>query len=213
MNLFKFLWAASGTEALRITILVVINGLAGGMLLIFLPDAAIHLHPEGRHLFYGVVLLVSITVFLISRHIVQLKTEALAGKAVDRIILRLTNTIRHTELPEFQQLSQEDIFLSVADSQAISTAVNKSMESFQAYIILLMGWFYITFYISSIFGLILLAVRMLQVLLQEMFRKIIFSYVREHQQEEKEVFVALQNQLYGFKELKFNKNKREDIFL
>ncbi|MCI5191963.1 MAG: cyclic peptide export ABC transporter [Candidatus Electrothrix sp. AU1_5] len=212
MELFKFLWTASGAETLRITILVVINGLAGGMLLIFLPDAAIHLHPKGRYLFYGVLLLVNIAVFLISRHTVQLKTEALAGKAVDQMILRMTNTVRHTELIEFQQLSQEDIFLSVAASRTISTAASKLMESFQAYITLLVGWFYIAFYISSLFGLILLGVRMLQVLLQEMFGKIIFSYVREHQQEEKEVFAALQNQLYGFKELKFNKKKREDIF-
>ena len=213
MNLFKFLWAASGTEALRITILVVINGLAGGMLLILFPDAAVNLYPEGRRLLlYGLPLFACVAVFLVSRHMVQLKTEALTGRAVDQIILRLTNTVRHSELSEFQRLSQEDIFLSVADAQAINTAACKSMESLQSYITLLVGWFYITFYISSLFGLILLAARMLQVLLQEMFGKIIFSYVREHQQEEKEVFAALQNQLYGFKELKFNKKKREDIF-
>lgn len=213
MNLFKFLWAASVPEALRITILAVINGLAGGMLLILFPDAAVNLSPKGGYLLeYGVPLLASVAVFLVSRHMVQLKTEALAGKAVDQMILRLTNTVRHTELPEFQQLSQDDMFLSVADAQAISTAACKSMESFQSYITLLLGWCYITFSISSLFGLILLAARMLQTLLQEMFGKIIFSYVREHQQEEKEVFAALQNQLYGFKELKFNKRKRDDIF-
>ncbi|MCI5157520.1 MAG: ABC transporter ATP-binding protein [Candidatus Electrothrix sp. AUS1_2] len=168
MNLFKFLWAASGAEALRITILAVINGLTGGMLLVLFPDAAAALYmADSPLLLYGILLSVGLAVFLVSRHLVQLKTEALAGRAVDQMILRLTNTVRHAELLEFQQFSQEDIFLSVADSQTISTAASKLMESFQANITLLAGWLYITFYISSVLGLILLATRMFQVLLQE----------------------------------------------
>ncbi len=212
MNIFKFLWNTSTDATLRITLLSIINGLSGGLILIFFPDAAINMYTAENYLFYGTLLPVITVVFLVTRHFVQLKTEALASKAVEEMVMEVTNTVRHTELPKFQRFNQEDIFLSIADAQTISTAACKTMETFQSYLALLVGWLHIAFHISPFFGLLLLAARLIQILLQEMFGKIIFSYAREQQQEEKKFFAALQQQLYGFRDLKFNRKKSEDIF-
>ncbi|MDM8517362.1 cyclic peptide export ABC transporter [Desulfobacterales bacterium HSG16] len=212
MKLFKFLWAASEIATLYIIILSVINGIAGGMLLILFPDAALNIYSKGQYLFYAVTLPIVSMAFLVSKHMVQKKTEALVGRAMEEMVLRVTNTARHTELPEFELFNQQDIFISIADAQTVSNAAAKNMESFQAYMILFIGWLYITFFISPIFGLFLLGSRFLQILIQEMFGKIIFSFVREQFKEEKEVFTAFRNHLYGFKELKFNRKKSDDIF-
>ncbi|OQY58189.1 MAG: hypothetical protein B6245_13185 [Desulfobacteraceae bacterium 4572_88] len=212
MNLFKFLWSASGSAALNIVILSVINGISGGMLLILFPGAALNISSEGQYLFYAVTLPITTIVFLVSRHLAQQRTEALAGRAVEDMVLSVTNTVRHAELPAFEQFSQPDILMSISDAQTISDAAVKNMESLQAYITLLIGWLYIFFYLSPFFGLFLLGVRLLQILIKEMFRKIIGSLVREQLKEEKEIFTAFRNHLYGFRELKFNRSKSEDIF-
>lgn len=212
MDLFNFLWAASRPKAMHITILTVINGIAGGLLVILLPTAAVDIYNPDKHLFYLFVIPSVIVAFLVSKHFVLLKTEALAGIAVEEMIMQVTNTVRHLELPEFQKCNREDIILSIADAQLISTAACKNMESIQVYITLFIGWCYITFHLSPLLGLLLIGARFLQILIQEMFVKIIFSYVCEQQQDEKEIFTVLQHHLYGFKELKFNRKKSNNIF-
>ena len=52
MHLFKFLWSTSKAKALQITVLSVINGVAGGLLVILLPHAAVDIYLQNRHLFY-----------------------------------------------------------------------------------------------------------------------------------------------------------------
>jgi putative ATP-binding cassette transporter len=212
MDLFKFLWSTSKIKALHITVLSVINGVAGGLLVILLPDAAVDIYVQNNHLLYLTLLPVIILIFLTSKHFVLLKTEALAGAAVEEMIMQTANTVRHLELPEFQQCNREDIILGVADAQIISKAACKNMETLQVYITLFIGWFYITFFLSPLLGLFLITARFLQILIQEMFGKILFSCVLEQQKDEKEVFTTLQNHLYGFKELKFNQKKSNDIF-
>ncbi|MCI5227507.1 MAG: hypothetical protein D3918_12820, partial [Candidatus Electrothrix sp. AX2] len=117
MDLFNFLWAASRPKAMHITILTVINGIAGGLLVILLPTAAVDIYNPDKHLFYLFVIPSVIVAFLVSKHFVLLKTEALAGIAVEEMIMQVTNTVRHLELPEFQKCNREDIILSIADPQ------------------------------------------------------------------------------------------------
>ncbi|MCI5116129.1 MAG: ATP-binding cassette domain-containing protein [Candidatus Electrothrix sp. AX1] len=212
MNLFRFLWSASASAALNIILLSLINGITGGLLVILFPEAALNIFSTDQYLFYAVTLSLLTVVFLISRHLTQKKTEALAGQAVEEIIVRVANTVRHVELPEFEKMDRSNLLLSIAGGQRITDAALKNMEVLQVYVALLIVWVYIFFSISQLFGLFLLGVRFFMILLREMFRKIIFSYVREEHQEEREMFSAFQHHLYGFKELKFNFKKNENIF-
>jgi putative ATP-binding cassette transporter len=212
MNLFKFIWSASEKEAITIVILSVINGISGGLLLVLFPNAALNIYSKDQYLYYAIVLVITITIFLVSRHLCHQKTEALAGMAVEDMVLTVANTVRHAELSEFEQYSRSDIFLCIADAPVISNALAQEMESFQAYIVLFIGWLYIFAFISPLVGIFLLAARLFKLLIQEMFRKIIISFVDEQSEEEKEMFTAFRNHLDGFKELKFSQSKCEDIF-
>ena len=139
MDLFKFLWSASKIKALHITVLSVINGVAGGLLVILLPDAAVNIYTPGRYLYYLFLLPIIIITFLVSKHFVLLKTESLAGIAVEKMIMQVVNTVRHLEFPKFQECNREDIILSIADAQMISTAACKNLESLQVYMSLCIG--------------------------------------------------------------------------
>ncbi|MCI5119315.1 MAG: ATP-binding cassette domain-containing protein, partial [Candidatus Electrothrix sp. LOE1_4_5] len=125
---------------------------------------------------------------------------------------RVVNTVRHMELPEFEQMKRTDILSSIVNAQAINEAVSKSIEVFQIYTALLVGSLYISFAFSPFFGLLLLGARLFQSFVQGIIKKNIFFLVQEQQQEEKKMFAVFQDYLYGFKELKFNLKKREDIF-
>ncbi|MCG8634478.1 MAG: cyclic peptide export ABC transporter [Desulfobacterales bacterium] len=211
MNLLKFLWSASESATLRIIVLSVVNGLAGGLLLILIPNGALAIFAKGNYLFYAVSLPVTVAVFLVTRHLSQKKTEHLAEKALENMVLQITNTVRHMELPEFEGFNPSEIILSIARAQSITSAATKNMESLQAYITLFVGWLYIL-YISPVFALFVLLVRFLLILIQEMFVKIIRGYVQLQMKEEKGMFTAFRNHLFGFKELKFNRKKSEEIF-
>ncbi len=212
MNLIKFLWSASPVSTLTIIILSSVNGIAGGILLILIPDAALNIFSTDRFWFYAVSLPVTIIVFLVSRHLSQQKTEILAEKALEDMVLRITNSVRHAELKEFEQYKNSDILLSIANAQTISSAAGRNMESLQAYVTLFIGWLYIFFFLSHLFGLFLLLARFVLLMIQEMFGKIIRAYAQEQMKEEKRMFNIFQSHLYGFKELKFNQKKNDDIF-
>ena len=208
MNLLKFLWTASASRTLTIIILTVLNGIAGGALLIFLPDAASNIYSPDRYRFYAICLPLTIISFLVTRHFSLKKTEYLAEDAVENMVLRITNTVRHAELSEFEQMESSDIRLSIANAQSIGNGACKNMESLQANISLFIGLLYIFFYLSNIAGLVILVSRFLRLMVNEMFGSIFYRFAHEQLNEEKEIVNSFKNHLYGFKELKFNKNKQ-----
>ncbi|VEN73203.1 conserved membrane hypothetical protein [Candidatus Desulfarcum epimagneticum] len=212
LNLFDFLWSTSRRATLNIIILSVMNGISGGILLILLPGAALNIDSNEQLVFYSLALPVMTILFLVSRHLSQQKTEALAGRGVEDMVMRISNTVRHAEFQEFEKFKRSDILLGIADAQVISDAADKNMQFLQSYIILFIGWLYIFVFLSPFFGIFILLARLLLILLQEMFRKIIASLAREQLEEETDMFTAFQNHLYGFKELKFNLGKNKDIF-
>jgi len=212
MNLIRFLWSASESRTLTVMVLTVLNGISGGILLVLLPDAALNIFSTHRYLFYAVSLPAAAGSFLLTRHLARKKTDALAEHTVENMTLSITNTIRHRELPEVERFDRSDILLGIANAHTISTGAGKNIESVQAYITLFIGWGYIFFFLSYVAGLAILFARLFQIMIEELFEKIFHKFIREQMEEEKEMFGAFRNHLYGFKELKFSRNKDRDIF-
>ena len=136
----------------------------------------------------------------------------LAEQSLEDMVLRVSNTVRLAELSDLEQTDVSNVFMTLSDSQIISSGASKQVESLQANISLFIGWLYIFFYLSYATGLVLLLSRLFQLLITEMFQKIFREFAQEELKEEKNMFGAFRNLLYGFKELKFNRKKNNDIF-
>ena len=212
MKLIKFLWETSPEKTLVIIVLTVFNGIAGGLLLVLLPDAASTVFRPDQYLFYAVSLPLVTASFIISRYLCRKKTVMLAEQSLEDMVLRVSNTVRLAELSDLEQTDVSNVFMTLSDSQIISSGASKQVESLQANISLFIGWLYIFFYLSYATGLVLLLSRFFQILITEMFQKIFREFAHEELKEEKKMFGAFRNLLYGFKELKFNRKKNNDIF-
>ncbi|MCP4104982.1 MAG: hypothetical protein GY749_05530 [Desulfobacteraceae bacterium] len=192
--------------------LSVINGISGGLLIILFPNAAIELVSGNLNIIYFAVLPASVAMLLISKHLVQLRVNCVVNEAVEKMILENANTVRHDELPAFEQRNRSDIRMSIANAPSIADAATRNIETFQCYISLIVGWLYILLFISWWFGVTILFLRLLSVMLSEMFEKIVKSLSLDQMKEQTGLFKVFHNHLFGFKEMKFNAAKDNDLF-
>jgi len=212
MKLIKFLWDTSPSRTLTIIALTILNGVSGGLLLILIPDAASKIFWTDQYFFYAVSLPLTTALFVITRHLSRKKTVFFAEQSLENMVLRVSNTVRLAELSDLEQTDMSNIFMTLSDSQIISSGANEQLEALQANISLFIGWLYIFFCLSQMTGLIILISRLFMLLVTEMFGKIFRNFAHEELKENKKMFGALRNLLYGFNELKFNKKKADDIF-
>ncbi|MCP4104981.1 MAG: cyclic peptide export ABC transporter [Desulfobacteraceae bacterium] len=212
MYFIRFLWSVSEKTGLYVITLSVINGISGGLLVILFPNAAIDFFSGNLHVLYFVALPATAAVYVVSKHLSQRSTDSAIQGAVEKMILEITNTVRHEELPEFEQRSRSDIHMSVVNAQSISFAAVRGIEAFQTNISLVTGWIYILLFISWGFGILLLILRLISHMINETIEKIVMSFSIEQMQQETGLFKAFQNHLFGFKELKFNSKKDKDMF-
>ncbi|MBF0118550.1 MAG: cyclic peptide export ABC transporter [Desulfobacterales bacterium] len=199
-------------SAYNIILLSFISGISGGALIILYPNAAIHIFDPNNYLFYLFVLPITSSIFIFSKRFSQKKTNHAMEENLEDTILSIANTIRHDELSNFEKRNRADIYLSIVNAQNITQAAAKSIDALEHKITLIIGWIYIFVFLSSFFGWVILIWRLLIILLRETFQTIIKSIIFEEMKAQKDLFKIFETHLYGFKELKFNKKKCDEIF-
>jgi len=211
MNLLKFILDTS-EKSLAVVIFSVITGISGGMLTVLYSNAILDIFSEEHYLLYLVALPLTSVIFIVSKRISQQKTAVLAERKLEETILKITNTVRHAELAEFEQLDRSEIYTSIVNAQTITRGATRSIDVFQCNITLLVGWLYVFFWLSPLLGLLLIIWNLLYLFVREMFLQIMQSQAGEELGKQTDLFRIFQNCLYGFKELKFNRQKNGDLF-
>jgi len=211
MDLLKFILDMS-EKAMAVIVFSVTSAISGGVLIILYSNAVLDVFSREQYQFYVVVLPLTTVIFLVSKRLSQQYTAVLAEQKLEKTILKITNTVRHAELSEFEQQDQSEIYTSIVNAQRITRAATINIDMVQNYIILFIGWSYILLSLSLFLGLVMLSWQLLHALIQEMFQEIMHSEANEELGHQTDLFKGFQNYLYGFKELKFNKQKNTDLF-
>ncbi|MBF0101010.1 MAG: cyclic peptide export ABC transporter [Desulfobacterales bacterium] len=212
MDFLTYLRNVSLKDTYLIIALSAISGITGGALLILYPSAAIHIFDPGRYLYYLIILPPISCLFLFAKRLSQQKTAVVIEQNLEDQVLSIVNTIRHDELPAFEKRKRTDIFMSIVNAQTITQAATKSIDSLEHHMTLIIGWFYIFFFLSPFFGWLILIWRLAIILLRDVFQKIIKSIVIEEMKEQKDLFTIFETHLFGFKELKLNQKKSDELF-
>jgi putative ATP-binding cassette transporter len=211
MELLKILGKESPKITAYIVILSFISGVAGGVIVPLVLTAAQDVISGKRYLHYIIILPLITTLLILTKRVSQKQTAILTETILKKLLLRVANHIRHAELMEMEQRSRSDIFLTMVNTQEVTNAATKSINVFQISISLCLCWFYIL-WLSPPAGFTLLLAFALAVTVYEIFHTLTHHAVQEETQKERELFHSFHHVLDGFKELKLNRHKNDDLF-
>ena len=175
-------------------------------------NAVLDVFSKEHYLFYLIALPLATVIFIVSKRLSQQKTAVLAERKLEETILKITNTVRHAELPEFERQDKSEIYTSIVNAQTITRAATINIDTLQNYIILFIGWCYIVLYLSTLLGVLIVSWQLLHLLIQEAIQKIMQNEASKELDKQTDLFNMFQGCLYGFKELKLNKRKDADLF-
>ena len=210
--LIKFLLEVSSKRVLSILLLSVMSSiLSVGFIYVILQIAqgAWFGNNSDVGIYIGLPILAIVLVGL--KHLSWIQTSELMEDALERITIHIAAQLRQAELPEIEALDTSDILLKMLNAQKISEMAIKSVDLFQALIIIVLCWLYL-FFLSTVMGIIFIILIFVGILLYETLQVIISPLLKEEHHKSEELFKIFNHILYGFKELKVNQQKNNDLY-
>jgi putative ATP-binding cassette transporter len=190
--------AASGTS--HALILAVINAAAasGGQ------DG-----PSWKNLFLFILILI---LFVYSLRYTLSESSRLAEAAIRNVRVRLADKIRRSDLQALEAIGETDIHARISrDTAAIAQAARPLFSGAQSALMLVFTLFYIAF-VSPLAGLLCAGVIAAGILLYLRDEKAFHLGMREASHQEDLLSGSLTGMLKGFKELRINQLKSDDVF-
>lgn len=212
MKIIQLLEAETEVPKGRIITAAVVSGVANGLLLAVLNQSAA-MAAAGR--FEIRFLLLFSVIFMLfvgtKRYAVSRSTIIVEG-VVRRIRIRMIDKVRRCDLIKIEELGGAEIYAKVTnDTRIVSQVAPFLINAAQSVIVLLFCFLYISWLSFPIFliasGAIVLAV----IVYLANYKNIIEKY-GEAQKKEVEFFEYLAHILDGFKEIKMNRRKSDDLF-
>ncbi len=212
MEFFKLLLKESIPKTLYLLIISLIAGITGGAIIPLVINTA-EKAASGKLAWLNIILPPFVAVLLIlAKRVSQQQTAILIGGVQQKLVLSIARNVRHAELPMIENHSlRSDIFLSIVNSQQITNAATKSIDTFQNAIVIFICWLYI-FSLSYRMSLILALAFFFATIVYELFQKLVDPFVHKETDTEKEMFRSFNHILDGFKEIKINRLKNNDLF-
>ena len=211
MELLKLFWKESPLRLLFILALSLAAGVSGGVLVPLVIYAAEEMLGGGYRLAYVAILPGVAVVLILAKRIAQSQTANLTETALEKLIVRLANTLRQAEMAEFEACNRAEIYVQIMNAHTITDAATKSIEVFQNMMIVAVCWLYI-FRLSAPASVIFLAAGLFIVMMLEVFQKVLTPLIHQETDAETRLFELFQHLLKGFKEMKLNRRKNDDLF-
>jgi len=212
MELFYFLKRESGKTLQTITGIAVISGIANAMLLAIVNAATSSDITRGDLTKYFLLYLLSISLFIFTKQHILKKSSIHVENIIRNLRIRIANKIRHSDLLHLEETGSSTIFARISqDAAQISVTVTYVGNAFQSAVMVLFSVIYIAF-ISIPAFLITLASILLGIVSYFKYRKSATTLLKKSSNKEAEFYGSLNELLGGFKEIKINQKKNNDVF-
>ncbi len=211
MKILRF-FAEKGQYSRRfILMLVVASGMSGGLLLAVINAAAEMAANSEVQLRFFAIFALTLLFFTVTKRIALSRATKAGERAIREVRIRLADKIRHSELLFVENTGRGDIYARLTqDTASISQAVPMIFNGYQSAVILVAGLIYIAFvsWIACILTVLFLSA-------------IGYAYVRNSRlivadlktatAKEAQFFDALSHLVDGFKEIKINHRKNDEV--
>ena len=213
MFLLNFFTQESKISKWRIIfVMAIISGIANAVLLGIINVAAEMASNENVNFRFLVLFMIAFLIFYIAKRFALLKSTELIEHIMKNVKVRISDKIRKSELYHLEHIGVSLIYTRLTqDTNLISQSATIITNASQSAIMLVFSLLYI-FYLSKVAFIITAISVTIAVLMYLSHLKIISEELQESSNTEREFFDSLDSILHGFKELKVNSKKSDDLF-
>lgn len=192
--------------------LVAITGISSGLLLAVINSATETAVNGEVHLRMFMLFGATLALFVFTKRDALDRASAAAERAIRDIRIDLSNKLRHSELLLLEDIGREDIFARLTqDTSLISQSMPTVFNGLQAGVIVLAGMFYLATLSATAFVLTVGFVGFGAMLYRSQSKLFLREY-EENTVKENVFFETLGHLIDGFKEVKINHAKNNDVY-
>ncbi|MCB9230912.1 MAG: cyclic peptide export ABC transporter [Bacteroidia bacterium] len=211
-NFFKLLRQESGNSVRKLMIYGVISGVANAILLAIINAAADSVGFEQVNLRYLGMFIVSMALFYLTKNFILRRSTILVEETVARIRTRVLDKIRQSELLQIDQIGKSEIYARLTqDANLISQTAGIIISSFQGGIMVVCCIIYIGFISLPAFITAVLTLTF-GVIIYVMRQRNLDKDVKKALDNETRFLDGLTHTLEGFKEIRLNRKKNDELF-
>jgi putative ATP-binding cassette transporter len=212
MNLLKLIKKESDASWTGIIIMATITGISNGLILAVINRAAEKAGEPGMNFRYFLLFAITIGIFIVTKKYSITQSNVMVERVVSKIRIRIADKIRRSNLTLLERIGKYEIYTRVTqETVIISQAAGVIINACQAGIMLFFCILYLAWLSKTAFFITLILVTS-GVMIYLSNQRQVNREIQNATQKEIEFFDSLNHILDGFKELKINRRKSDDLF-
>ncbi|NOS87360.1 MAG: cyclic peptide export ABC transporter [Methylococcaceae bacterium] len=212
MKLLNFINKESRIAKHRIIVMSIVSGLANALLIALINHAAETDFGGGVQARLFFMYLVAFCLFLYTQKFVLSQSMLAIEEALRTVRVRIADKLRHTEFSFIEQSNRNDLYSRLTqDSSLISQSILLLSSAGQAAILIVASLLYIL-WLSPLSFVLTIGITGTTTLIYFSHREKTRQHLQQARHKENTFFDTLNHLLDGFKELKLNRAKRDDLF-
>jgi putative ATP-binding cassette transporter len=212
VNLLEFINKESDAPKFKIMFMAIISGFANGMLLAVINVAAEQVSNQQAEAQFFLFYIVAFVLYIYTQRYALSEAMISVEDAVRKVRVRIANKIRASELSFIENIGDSQIYTRLTqDSNMISQAIFLIVMGGQSSIVLVFSMFYLA-WLSPLSFLITIVILTIAASLYLSIDKKVTQDLQSTTLKEAEFFDTLNHILKGFKEIKINRRKSDDVF-
>ncbi len=212
MNLLKLYRREATQSGTSVLVMAVISGIAHGLLLGIITQAAATASSETLNFRYLLLFVAAFSIVIVGKRFALIRANQIAENAIHNIRLRITSKIRDAELLYLENMGKGELYTRITqDTNLISESAIIIINACQSAIMVLFCILYIAALSKTAFAITVLSVGA-AILNYMLHQSTVSEELRETTKKESRFFDMLNQLLEGFKELKINRRKTGAFF-
>ena len=196
----------------NIFIIATVAGIANAGLLAIINFASQIYQDESMNYQYFAIYIVVFLIFFIAKKYSILESSIEVERVIKDVRERISNKIKNSELLTIENMDTSKIFTRLTrDTSLISQSASEILSTAQSLIMVFFALIYIFIISAPMFFIIIIALSV-TIAIYTVFSKEVQKDLNTNSKVEDQFYNSLDSALVGFKELKMNSKKRDDLY-
>jgi len=196
----------------NIFIIATVAGIANAGLLAIINFASQIYQDESMNYQYFAIYIVVFLIFFIAKKYSILESSIEVERVIKDVRERISNKIKNSELLTIENMDTSKIFTRLTrDTSLISQSASEILSTAQSLIMVFFALIYIFIISAPMFFIIIIALSV-TIAIYTVFSKEVQKDLNTNSKVEDQFYNSLDSALVGFKELKINSKKRDDLY-
>ncbi|MDP8241223.1 MAG: cyclic peptide export ABC transporter [Candidatus Hatepunaea meridiana] len=198
-------------EGLKLLGYTFISAISNTLLLVIINTAAHNVEYKVLNIQYFIMFAACMAAFIVTQRHVLKQAVIISENIINRIRIRIGDKVRKCNFYELEKLGHTEIYSKLTkDAVVVTQSAPLIISATQCIIMVVLSMIYVAF-LSKIAFVIALGVIILSILYYLKNDKIVSKNMRKAMEREVDLFGTLSHILDGFKEIKMNKKKSDEV--